>query len=82
MRVDPPQISPLKVRVKGVALLAAADFLGGFLVAEIIPPALGTGYPLYLRFERRKCHYRVVFLFRRQVDIHWEVVDRLFVHNE
>jgi hypothetical protein len=29
MRVDPPQILTLKVKVKGVALLVAVDFFGG-----------------------------------------------------
>ncbi|EED77707.1 predicted protein [Postia placenta Mad-698-R] len=38
--VYPPEILPLKIRAKGSALAAAADFLGNFLVVEITPPAL------------------------------------------
>jgi len=38
--VYPPEILPLKIRAKGAALAAAADFLGNFLVVEITPPAL------------------------------------------
>ncbi|KZT05688.1 general substrate transporter [Laetiporus sulphureus 93-53] len=38
--VYPAEILPLKIRAKGAALAAAADFLGNFLVVEITPPAL------------------------------------------
>ena len=35
--VYPPEILPLKIRAKGAALAAGADFLGNFLVVEVTP---------------------------------------------
>jgi len=47
----PPEILPLKIRAKGAALAAAADFLGNFIVVEITPPGLqNIGYRLYIVF--------------------------------
>ena len=47
----PPEILPLKIRAKGAALAAAADFLGNFIVVEITPPALqNIGYRTYMIF--------------------------------
>lgn len=47
----PPEILPLKIRAKGAALAAAADFLGNFVVVEITPPGLDNiGYRLYIVF--------------------------------
>ncbi|KAL6719049.1 hypothetical protein ACLMJK_003284 [Lecanora helva] len=47
----PPEILPLKIRAKGAALAAAADFLGNFVVVEITPPALrNIGYKTYVIF--------------------------------
>lgn len=47
----PPEILPLKIRAKGAALAAAADFLGNFIVVEITPPALqNIGYKTYIIF--------------------------------
>lgn len=47
----PPEILPLKIRAKGAALAAAADFLGNFVVVEITPPGLqNIGYKLYIVF--------------------------------
>ena len=47
----PPEILPLKIRAKGAALAAAADFLGNFIVVEITPPALqNIGYKTYVIF--------------------------------
>ena len=47
----PPEILPLKIRAKGAALAAAADFLGNFIVVEITPPALNNiGYKTYVIF--------------------------------
>ncbi|CCM05234.1 uncharacterized protein FIBRA_07444 [Fibroporia radiculosa] len=49
--VYPAEILPLKIRAKGAALAAAADFLGNFLVVEITPPALqNIGWKTYLIF--------------------------------
>ncbi|KAI9815942.1 MAG: hypothetical protein M1827_001934 [Pycnora praestabilis] len=49
--VYPPEVLPLKIRAKGAALAAAADFLGNFIVVEITPPALkNIGYKTYIIF--------------------------------
>ncbi|KAJ5889767.1 hypothetical protein N7504_010577 [Penicillium tannophilum] len=49
--VYPAEILPLKIRSKGAALAAAADFLGNFIVVEITPPALeNIGYKTYIIF--------------------------------
>ncbi|KAF8134252.1 general substrate transporter [Boletus edulis] len=49
--VYPPEILPLKIRAKGAALAAAADFLGNFVVVQITPPAItNIGYKTYLIF--------------------------------
>ena len=49
--IYPAEILPLKIRAKGAALAAAADFLGNFLVVEITPPALAhIGYKTYIIF--------------------------------
>jgi len=49
--VYPAEILPLKIRAKGAALAAAADFLGNFLVVEITPPALqNIGWRTYVIF--------------------------------
>ncbi|OSX62527.1 hypothetical protein POSPLADRAFT_1046005 [Postia placenta MAD-698-R-SB12] len=49
--VYPAEILPLKIRAKGAALAAAADFLGNFLVVEITPPALqNIGWRTYIIF--------------------------------
>ncbi|KAJ5757893.1 uncharacterized protein N7511_006587 [Penicillium nucicola] len=49
--VYPAEILPLRIRSKGAALAAAADFLGNFLVVEITPPALeNIGYKTYIIF--------------------------------
>ncbi|KAG8214247.1 putative sugar transporter STL1 [Butyriboletus roseoflavus] len=49
--IYPPEILPLKLRAKGAALAAAADFLGNFVVVQITPPALrNIGYKTYIIF--------------------------------
>ncbi|KAJ5110989.1 hypothetical protein N7532_001524 [Penicillium argentinense] len=49
--VYPAEILPLKIRSKGAALAAAADFLGNFLFVEFTPPALqNIGYKSYVIF--------------------------------
>ncbi|KAG9309221.1 general substrate transporter [Chiua virens] len=49
--IYPPEVMPLKLRAKGAALAAAADFLGNFVVVQITPPALrNIGYKTYIIF--------------------------------
>lgn len=40
--IYPPEILPLKLRAKGAALAAAADFLGNFVVGYFITPFLSS----------------------------------------
>jgi len=49
MRQYPPEILPLKIRARGAALAAAADFCGNFLVVEITPKSLeNIGWRTYI----------------------------------
>ncbi|MCJ1246024.1 hypothetical protein MMC30_003228 [Trapelia coarctata] len=67
--VYPSGILPLKIRAKGAALAAAADFLGNFIVVEITPPALANiGWKTYINFVTGG----------QQL----EAIDKLFVERE
>lgn len=47
--VYPPEILPLKIRAKGAAIAAAADFAGNFLVVEVTPVGIASiGFGFYL----------------------------------
>lgn len=47
--VYPPEILPLKLRAKGAALAAGADFLGNFLVVEVTPDGVkNLGWKFYI----------------------------------
>ena len=47
--VYPPEILPLKIRAKGAALAAGADFLGNFLVVEVTPKGVANlGWKFYI----------------------------------
>ncbi|KAJ9606758.1 hypothetical protein H2200_008767 [Cladophialophora chaetospira] len=47
--VYPPEILPLKIRAKGAALAAGADFLGNFLVVEVTPDGVkNLGWKFYI----------------------------------
>jgi len=47
--VYPPEILPLKIRAKGAAMAAAADFAGNFLVVEVSPVGVESiGFAFYL----------------------------------
>lgn len=47
--VYPPEILPLKIRAKGAAMAAAADFAGNFLVVEVTPVGVqNIGFGFYL----------------------------------
>lgn len=44
-----PEILPLKIRAKGAALAAGADFLGNFLVVEVTPDGVkNLGWKFYI----------------------------------
>jgi len=83
--IYPPEILPLKIRAKGAALAAAADFLGNFLVVEITPPALrNIGYKTYIIFAIfNLCNAFIVWMFYPETGgLELESVDRLFVGRE
>ncbi|KAK0705511.1 general substrate transporter [Lasiosphaeris hirsuta] len=47
--IYPPEILPLKIRAKGSALAAAADFIGNWLVVEVTPVGIAKmGWRFYL----------------------------------
>jgi len=47
--IYPPEILPLKIRAKGSALAAAADFVGNWLVVEVTPVGIAKmGWRFYL----------------------------------
>ncbi|KAH8705802.1 general substrate transporter [Talaromyces proteolyticus] len=82
--IYPPEILPLKIRAKGAALAAAADFVGNFLVVEITPPALqNIGYKTYIIFAVFNIvNAAIVFLFYPEtMSLPLESVDLLFIQK-
>ncbi|KAJ5610016.1 hypothetical protein N7510_006735 [Penicillium lagena] len=82
--VYPAEILPLKIRAKGAALAAAADFLGNFIVVEITPPALqNIGYKTYIIFAVFNLVAAfVVYCFYPETSyLNLESVDLLFLPN-
>jgi hypothetical protein len=80
--VYPSEILPLKLRAKGTALAAAADYLGNFLVVEITPPALeNIGYKTYIIFAVLNITTALVcwFLYPETAGLSLEAIDTLFV---
>lgn len=72
---------PLKIRAKGAALAAAADFLGNFLVVEITPPSLANiGYRTYIIWAVLNiANAIIVWLFYPETSgIPLEKIDMLF----
>ncbi|MCJ1472133.1 hypothetical protein MMC13_000780 [Lambiella insularis] len=81
----PAEILPLKIRAKGAALAAAADFLGNFLVVEITPPALANiGYRTYIIFAvLNVANAAVVWCFYPETAGQTlEAVDRVFAKRD
>ena len=81
--VYPPEVLPLKIRAKGAALAAAADFLGNFVVVEITPPALkNIGYKTYIIFAVLNiANAMIVWAFYPETaGTTLESVDFLFTH--
>ncbi|KAJ5403813.1 hypothetical protein N7509_003684 [Penicillium cosmopolitanum] len=83
--VYPAEILPLKIRSKGAALAAAADFLGNFLVVEITPPALeNIGYKTYIIFAVFNIVAAfIVYCFYPETSyLNLESVDLIFLPDE
>ncbi|OCH85490.1 general substrate transporter [Obba rivulosa] len=82
--VYPAEILPLKLRAKGAALAAGADFLGNFLVVEITPPALqNIGYKTYIIFAVLNFVNAVIVwaFYPETAGLTLESIDRLFRHD-
>ena len=83
--IYPAEILPLKIRAKGAALAAAADFLGNFLVVEITPPALANiGYKTYIIFAvLNLANALIVWLFYPETAGQTlESIDRVFAKED
>jgi len=80
--VYPPEILPLKIRAKGSALAAGADFLGNFLVVEVTPDGVkNLGYKFYLVWAALNlANGIIVWLFYPETGGQpLEAIDTLFV---
>jgi len=81
MKQYPPEILPLKIRAKGAALAAAADFLGNFLVVEITPVSLrNIGWRTYIIWAVLNLVNAIVvfLLYPETAGIPLEKIDKLF----
>ena len=82
--IYPAEILPLRLRAKGAALAAAADFLGNFLVVEVTPPGLKSlGWKFYIVWAvLNVVNAVVVWLFYPETGgLELEAVDGLFVET-
>ena len=82
--IYPAEILPLRLRAKGAALAAAADFLGNFLVVEVTPPGLKSlGWKFYIVWAvLNVANAVIVWLFYPETGgLELEAVDGLFVEN-
>jgi len=83
--IYPAEILPLKIRSKGAALAAAADFLGNFIVVEITPPALkNIGYKTYIIFAvfNLIAAFIVYCFYPETAYLNLESVDLIFLPDE
>ena len=81
----PPEILPLKVRVKGAALVVVAVFLSNFIVVESTLPALqNVGYKTYIIFAVLKIINTIVIwaLYPETAGSTLESVDFLFTNTD
>jgi len=82
--IYPAEILPLRLRAKGAALAAAADFLGNFLVVEVTPPGLKSlGWKFYIVWAvLNVANAVIVWLFYPETGgLPLEAVDGLFLEN-
>ena len=80
----PPEILPLKIRAKGAALAAAADFAGNFLVVEVTPIGLDSiGFGFYFVWAALNlANAVIVWLFYPETaNMPLESVDLLFTER-
>lgn len=80
----PPEILPLKIRAKGAALAAAADFAGNFLVVEVTPVGINSlGFGFYFIWAALNLvNAVIVFLFFPETaNMPLESIDLLFTER-
>ncbi|OAG42299.1 hypothetical protein AYO21_03467 [Fonsecaea monophora] len=83
--VYPPEILPLKIRAKGAALAAGADFLGNFLVVEVTPDGVkNLGWKFYIVWAvLNLANAIIVWLFYPETGGQpLEAIDTLFADKE
>ncbi|OQV08115.1 hypothetical protein CLAIMM_12435 [Cladophialophora immunda] len=83
--VYPPEILPLKIRAKGAALAAGADFLGNFLVVEVTPDGVkNLGWRFYIVWAvLNLANAIIVWLFYPETGGQpLEAIDTLFADKE
>lgn len=83
--VYPAEVLPLKIRAKGAALAAAADFAGNFLVVEVTPVGLANiGFGFYFIWAALNLgNAIIVWLFYPETaNLRLESIDLLFTHEE
>ena len=83
--VYPPEILPLKIRAKGAALAAGADFLGNFLVVEVTPDGVkNLGWKFYIVWAvLNLVNAIIVWIFYPETGGQpLEAVDALFVEKD
>ena len=83
--VYPPEILPLKIRAKGAALAAGADFLGNFLVVEVTPDGVkNLGWKFYIVWAvLNLANAIIVWIFYPETGGQpLEAVDALFVEKD
>lgn len=81
----PAEILPLKIRAKGAALAAAADFLGNFLVVEVTPVGLANiGFGFYFIWAALNLmNAIIVWLFYPETaNLPLESIDLLFTNSD
>jgi len=81
----PPEILPLKIRAKGAALAAGADFLGNFLVVEVTPDGVkNLGWKFYIVWAvLNLANAIIVWMFYPETGGQpLEAVDVLFVEDQ
>ena len=82
--IYPPEILPLKIRAKGSALAAAADFVGNFIVVEVTPWGIAhIGWRFYLVWAVfNLSNGIVVWLFYPETGgLSLEAIDRVFAER-
>lgn len=83
--IYPAEILPLRIRAKGAALAAAADFLGNFLVVEITPVGLqNLGWRFYIIWAVLNIANAVIVwcFYPETSGLRLEAIDNIFVESE